>query len=252
VQKFSAKVLTVFQNVQNITVLTGSQIAASELFYAHSELAFDLSFIKQLKTEYELTEVYQELWNQELLWKWCNNRYLLASNLNPSSVHTVLAQFDNRIPNFSIITQNLDGLHRRAGSKNICELYGSFSTGYCKECKSELTDILHEINKIPSCLKCGSIVVPALVFPKDNPTQATYAKAIQACSLSEVFLMIGVTELIQIEEALLLIAKSKNALILEIATSPSDYSKMAYESYFGDINLILPELMLNIDPSFLH
>lgn len=144
--------------------------------------------------------------------------FMINKDAKPNFAHKYLAKLEKR-KNLTIITQNIDGLHQEAGSKNVIELHGSILRNYCTNCQRpySLDDIL-KMDNVPTCPKCGGIIKPDVVLYEEGLDQTTIAKA---C--------------IKLQEADLLIVAG---------TSLSVYPAASFLNYFFGDNIVV----INKDP----
>src|SRR2546423_5192205 len=90
------------------------------------------------------------------VWEWFNYRRNLLSQLKPNAAHTTIASWQDRFSDLSVVTQNIDGLHQAAGSRDVVELHGNIWRARCFDCEARYS--LNELNcdeAVPSCLDCG-------------------------------------------------------------------------------------------------
>lgn len=119
---------------------------------------------------------------------------MLFPNVKPNKAHIALAKLEEKEKLKAIVTQNIDGLHQAAGSKNVYELHGSVHRNYCENCHRffDFEDI-YQMRGIPQC-ECGGIIKPDVVLYEEGLDQITIQKSVQAISNADV-LIIGGTSL---------------------------------------------------------
>jgi NAD-dependent deacetylase len=94
---------------------------------------------------------------------------MVYTEAKPNKAHLALAELEKRGKLKAIITQNIDGLHQMAGSKNVLELHGSIYRNYCVDCKKEYgLDFVMKSENIPKCVECGGIVKPDVVLYEES------------------------------------------------------------------------------------
>lgn len=123
-------------------------------------------------------------------------KYFLEMNVEPNTAHIVLAEMEKKSKLSSVITQNIDGLHQKAGSKNVIELHGTTAVHYCMECgKTYPLEKLKSLKgKVPHCEKCGGLVRPEVVLYEEPLNEKTVENAISEISTADL-LIIGGTSL---------------------------------------------------------
>lgn len=123
-------------------------------------------------------------------------KYFLEINVEPNKAHYALAELESRGKLSSVITQNIDGLHQKAGSKNVIELHGTTSRHYCPQCGTAFpVEKIRELKgKVPKCEKCGAVIKPEVVLYEEPLNEAVVEKAIDEISSADL-LIIGGTSL---------------------------------------------------------
>lgn len=124
---------------------------------------------------------------------------LIAKDAQPNAAHIALSKMEEKNKLKAIITQNIDGLHQKAGSKNVLELHGSTLRNYCTKCKKFypvefILDSENSPEKIPLCTECSSIVKPDVVLYEESLDDTIIDKSIQAISEADL-LIVGGTSL---------------------------------------------------------
>ncbi|MCQ4638107.1 NAD-dependent protein deacylase [Anaerovorax odorimutans] len=121
---------------------------------------------------------------------------LLYPEAKPNEAHRALARLERQGKVKAIITQNIDGLHQAAGSKNVIELHGSVLRNYCMKChRSHSMEYVLEADGVPLCQSCGGIVKPDIVLYQEEVKRDVLDKAISAIKQAET-LIVGGTSLV--------------------------------------------------------
>ncbi|MBW8010838.1 MAG: NAD-dependent deacylase [Chloroflexi bacterium] len=165
----------------------------------------------------------------------------------PNPAHSALAQLEDAGYIRAIITQNIDGLHQKAGSKNVYEIHGTFSTLTCVSCfkqykTAQFTDMLLDLSKIPTCPDCGSILKPdAILFGEQLPVQVWQdsEKAARACEL--MFVLGSSLEVVPVA-GLPILALNNGAKLIVINESPTYIDQRADVVLNQDVAVALPEI----------
>ena len=171
---------------------------------------------------------------------------LMIEGVLPNDCHYALEKLEKMGKLQGIITQNIDGLHQKAGSKNVIELHGTLNDYYCVSC-GEKYDLAY-VNKftdVPTCEKCGGIVRPDIVLYGEGLDQNNISHAINLISHADV-LIIGGTSLAVYPAAGLIDFYNGNKLVL---INKDDIGKESAADYVikGDISKIMRELVEDID-----
>ena len=132
--------------------------------------------------------------NPEIFFKYYRKN-LIHSSAEPNAAHRALARLENVGKLKAVVTQNIDGLHQRAGSRNVLELHGSAARNYCMECRAvyELSFMV-EASGIPRCLQCGGMVRPDVVLYEEGVDEQILKESIRFISAADV-LIVGGTSL---------------------------------------------------------
>ena len=117
--------------------------------------------------------------------------FMLSTEAKPNPAHYFLAELEKH-RQLTVITQNIDGLHQMAGSKNVLELHGSIHRNYCLKCHEfySLEDILH-MDSTPRCPKCGGLIKPDVVLYEEGLDQDTLRSAVYALSEADLLIVAG-------------------------------------------------------------
>lgn len=166
---------------------------------------------------------------------------LIYPDAKPNNAHIALAKLEERGKLKAVITQNIDGLHQSAGSKNVLEIHGNLTDYYCVKCKKEYDlDYVLKTEGIDHCEECGGIVRPDVVLYEEPLNYDVFDRAIEAISNADVFI-VGGTSLVVYPAAGLLRYYNGNKLIL-MNMEPTTQDGIANYVLHGDISKILGEM----------
>jgi NAD-dependent deacetylase len=181
--------------------------------------------------------------NPKLVWDWYAWRRKLVAKAEPNAGHRALAVLEGRVSDFMLITQNVDGLHRRAGSRNVVELHGNIGR---VKCSRENTIVEHwtEVgDEVPRCAGCGALLRPDVVwFEETLPPDALQA-AEDAARRCQILLVVGTSAEVYPAAALPDYAKSAGATIVEINPNPTPLSDAADYVLRAAAGAVLPALV---------
>lgn len=190
-----SELINKLKEAKSIVVLTGSGVSVESGVPTFRD---GDGLWNKFKPE-ELASMDSFLKNPQLVWEWYKWRQNLIENVKPNSGHYALAQmeeyFNNNNQAFAIITQNVDGLHKLAGSKNIYELHGNIMRAKCTRCNYK-TDSIEKSEKLPTCLQCGNNLRPDVVWFGEQLPEEEIDKAFELSEKSDVFLSIGTSSLV--------------------------------------------------------
>lgn len=159
-----------------------------------------------------------------VVWEWYEYRRGLVRKVEPNPGHYELARWEKHFSRFSLITQNVDGLHRRAGSSQPIELHGNIMLTRCHEC-GEFGDVAApgEGDEIPQC-SCGGLYRPAVVWFGEMLPRAALDAAWAAAAQADVYLSVGTSGVVQPAASLVQIARQNGAYVIEVNPEPTGVS----------------------------
>ena len=157
----------------------------------------------------------------KLVWEWYDWRRQMITGAAPNDAHHVLARWTRERPGFTLITQNVDGLHERAGAERLIRLHGSIWHVRCwRECAAGRADWLDptvpQPRLPPTCPHCGAIVRPGVVWFGEPLDASVIAAASRAAAACEIFLTIGTSSVVYPAAGLIYHAKRHGAFTAEI------------------------------------
>ncbi|HTM51806.1 MAG TPA: NAD-dependent deacylase [Bryobacteraceae bacterium] len=177
-----------------------------------------------------------------LVWEWYDWRRTLLAQVEPNSGHRALVQLEAAKPGFTLITQNVDGLHDRAGSRRPLKLHGDIWRLECRQCGRDWPDRRAPLPKLPPRCGCGAIARPGVVW-FGEPLGEVWAEAEHAARTAEVFLIVGTSSLVYPAASLAPIAKAAGARLIEINPEGTPLSAHADASLRGLAGEVLPDLV---------
>lgn len=171
-----------------------------------------------------------------LVWEWYRERLFKHRGAEPNAGHVALAALAAIVPEFTLITQNVDGLHARAGSRDVVELHGCLRQSRCARCAKNVPTPID--GELPPCCECGGLLRPNVVWFGENLPPGAFERAAEAAARSEVFLVVGTSAIVHPAAGLVEIAKRSGAFVAEInpeetpATAVCDLSVRARSGEF--------------------
>jgi len=177
----------------------------------------------------------------ELIWEWYDWRRGIFASKKPNPGHLVLAEWERIFPSLALITQNIDGLHKRAGSENIIELHGNAWKLRCTEesTVSENYDVPLKENP-PLCAACGALLRPHVVWFGEMLDSDIIHKASLLSSTCDAMLVIGTSAVVQPAASLPFSALNRGAKVIEVNPMPTPLTSYADLSFRGKSGEILP------------
>ncbi len=179
----------------------------------------------------------------KLVWEWYDWRRQKISACRPNPAHRALAELEARSPDFLLITQNIDDLHRQAGTRRLVELHGNIWRVRCVQegIVFELPDV--PLPEIPPRCACGALVRPDIVWFGEMLPAGALDRAVRAAESCEVFLVVGTSALVQPAASLPLAARQHGAAIIEVNPEPTPISHAVDVSLHGKAGEVLPALL---------
>ena len=126
----------------------------------------------------ELSNINAFMHNPDLVWQWYEHRREIVNNAKPNAGHLALVELEKYFERVDIITQNVDGLHERAGSTHIYELHGSLNKHRCLECGKPYT--MAAESDVPHCPECGGLIRPGVVWFGETLPEAAWQASEEA------------------------------------------------------------------------
>jgi len=179
--------------------------------------------------------------NPKLVWEWYNERRQNIFNSEPNLGHKAIAELENFVKVF-VLTQNIDGLHQKAGSSNVLELHGSIIKIKCTVCDFK-DELLTEFSNLPPLCKCGNILRPDVVWFGEGLPQDVWQEAIIQASSCDVMIITGTSLVVSPANTLPIYAKQNNAVLIEINPDETIMSSDMDLSIRSTSAVALPELI---------
>jgi NAD-dependent deacetylase len=179
----------------------------------------------------------------QLVWDWYAWRREAIKGVRPNPGHYALVEMEKRVPEFTLITQNVDGLHRLAGSQKVLELHGNIQRVRCSVCGRFAEDWQETENEVPQCEVCGGLLRPDVVWFGESLPRGELESAVEAARTCEVFLSIGTSGIVQPAASLPYAAHNRGALVAEINPEPTPLTQKVDVFLQGKSGELLPALV---------
>lgn len=185
--------------------------------------------------------------NPKVVWEWYNWRRELMAGVAPNDGHRALAECERVFDQFTLITQNVDGLHAAAGSNNVIELHGNIHRNKCADCNRPMDITLQiEPSRIPTCGHCGGKIRPDVVWFGEMLDDAVTDAAFTAADEAQVFLVVGTSALVHPAASIPLVAKRQGAILVEINPEETPLTPLADYHIAEKSGVFLPSLLSRI------
>ncbi|MGQ0794433.1 MAG: SIR2 family NAD-dependent protein deacylase [Deltaproteobacteria bacterium] len=179
----------------------------------------------------------------KLVWEWYDWRRTLMKAAKPNPGHFAVVDLEREKSKFTLITQNIDGLHRLAGSRNVIEMHGNIWQTRCTNCTQSDENYDVPIKEIPPvCRACGAVMRPNIVWYGEMIPMAVIDKALFAMEDCDVMLIIGTSGVVQPAASMGIVAKQSGKTVIEINTEPTINSQLYDMTVIGKSGEILPAL----------
>lgn len=236
---FSHKVMESFKRAKKVVVITGAGISAESgvpTFRGANGLW------RRYRAE-DLATPHAFQRNPQLVWEWYDWRRRLISDKEPNPGHAAIAAMETLFEEFLLITQNVDGLHRKAGSRKIIEIHGSLWRVRCMTEGRIFPNNEVPLREIPPRCECGALLRPDVVWFGESLSEKDLADSYTALRECDCLMVVGTSAVVQPVASFPAVARNGGAFILEINVQPTPISGSVDESILGKSGEVLPRLV---------
>lgn len=224
-----------------IAVLTGAGVSAESGVptFRASDGLWEGHRIEEVATPFGFAE------NPELVWNFYKLRRANLRKVRPNPGHHALAKLESEWDGrFTLITQNVDGLHRAAGNANLLELHGNIRRTRCPNCGDLRDQGLTELPALPECQLCGSMIRPDIVWFGEMLDPEVWTSAEEAADQCDLFFVVGTSAVVYPAAGLISLAKSNSqrAKVIEVNMTETEASRQADIGLYGPSGEVLPAL----------
>jgi NAD-dependent deacetylase len=186
-----------------------------------------------------------------LVWGWYEWRRATVLRAKPNAAHGALADITDLVPQFTLVTQNVDDLHERAGSRNVLHLHGELSRPYCETCQAsyahpegapEMPDGGARVEP-PRCTGCGGRIRPGVVWFGESLPELIWMAAREVARQCDVFLCCGTSAVVEPAASLARMAMDAGATTIQVNPSPTDLDASVTATLRGNAGSVLPQLV---------
>jgi NAD-dependent deacetylase len=178
-----------------------------------------------------------------LVWEWYDWRRNLMASKQPNAGHRTLAAWESRFPEFALITQNVDGLHQRAGSSRVLELHGNIWKMRCTREGTVRENLESPLPSLPpECPDCGEMLRPHVVWFGESLDPEVIHEASRLSSRCDLMFVIGTSAVVHPAASLPLAALDRGGRVVEINPEPTPLTPYVQFSYRGKAGDLLPRL----------
>jgi NAD-dependent deacetylase len=237
---FSTDLINSLRVAQHVVVLTGAGVSAESGIPTFREAQTGL-WAQYRPEDLATPEAFER--NPKLVWDWYAWRRELVEQSRPNAGHCALAQWQQHVPRFTLITQNVDGFHQLAGSTNVIELHGNLGRVKCSR-EGEVIERSEDTGETPPrCPRCGAYLRPDVVWFGEVLPRGALEAAVPAATECDVFFSIGTSGLVEPAASLARMALQQNAKVVEVNATITPLTISATFMLRGAAGQILPELI---------
>jgi len=179
----------------------------------------------------------------QLVWEWYDWRRGLIGACEPNAGHRALVTLESRVEHFTLITQNVDGLHPLAGSERVLELHGNIWRLRCTECESIRDDRTHPLELLPHCPRCGGLERPHIVWFGESLDHTVLTGAAEAAANAEVLLVVGTSGVVQPAASLAYTTRQNGGFVAVVNLEETAHTRDMDAALIGKSGDILPRLV---------
>jgi NAD-dependent deacetylase len=228
-------------SAHKVTVLTGAGISAESGIPTFRDAMTGL-WARFRPEELATPEAFQR--NPKLVWDWYSWRRERVAQAQPNAGHRALVELEARQPSFLLVTQNVDGLHARAGSRHVVELHGNIARTKCFDCArlADETDLRGDATP-PRCRYCGGMLRPDVVWFGEMLPEDALEQAMRAARECDVLLSVGTSTVVEPAASLPFVALQSGACVVEVNPDPTPLTPSADFVLAGSAATMLPALL---------
>lgn len=256
-KSFPDSLITALRQAGHIAALTGAGISAESGVPTFRDAQTGM-WARFRPEELATAEAFRR--NPQQVWEWYAWRRGLVAAAAPNLGHRALAELEKRVPRFTLITQNVDGLHERAGSGRqpgaaLIELHGNIQRVKCFD-EGTPVDLASleqegggETSSPPRCRVCGAYLRPDVVWFGEMLPADTLQAALEAAGSCDVFFSIGTSGLVEPAASLPFLALQNGAVVVEVNPNPTPLTEAANYALLGPSGVVLPALLEAVWPA---
>ncbi len=232
--------LTALREAQHVCVLTGAGISAESGVPTFREAQ---SGLWEQYDPLDLATPEAFLRDPDLVWRWYRWRRELVAKAEPNPGHRALVSLAKLVPRFTLVTQNVDGLHQRAGSSDVIEFHGNLFADRCFVESCIIDEEQDSAGGVPVCPGCGGHLRPGVVWFGEAIPERALNDSFAAAADCDVFLSIGTSSLVYPAAGLAEIARNSGATVAEVNPDPTEHAAGFDHAFAAKAGTVLPEIL---------
>jgi len=234
------EVADLIRQAKHLVVLTGAGISAESGVPTFRDAQTGL-WAKFRPEDLATPEAFWK--NPTFVWEWYQWRRQLIEKVKPNAGHLALAALENQVPKMTLITQNVDNLHQKAGSHRVIELHGNIMRSKCSVEMILVEPPKDHDEAIPRCPHCGSYLRPDVVWFGETLPKEAWMEAEEAARTADVFLSVGTSSVVYPAASLPWTALSQGASVIEINPEETPLSDHVTFALAGKAGEVLPAML---------
>jgi NAD-dependent deacetylase len=242
------RLTTALRAAKRLTVLTGAGVSAESgiaTFRDKQTGLWERFDAAELATPHAFEH------DPSLVWGWYEWRRATVLAAEPNPAHRAIAAIAELVPQFTLITQNVDDLHERAGSVGVLHLHGELSRPYCEGCRRSFVHpegipVLPPGGariEPPRCVGCGGRIRPGVVWFGEGLPEREWRAACEAAAHCDVFLCVGTSSVVQPAASLIDRAMAARATTVQINPNATGYEDSVTVAIKGPAGIVLPRIV---------
>ena len=228
------------RKAERVAVLTGAGVSQESGLRTFRDAQTGL-WSQYKPTDLASPEAYQR--NPKLVWDWYAMRREKVGKVDPNPGHYALVDMALHVPDFSLITQNVDDLHRKAGSPYVIELHGNLQRVRCSSCDQQAEVWSAAGEDVPRCERCHGLLRPDVVWFGEPLPRAELESAVDAARTCQVFFSVGTSGTVQPAASLGFAARNRGAVVVEVNAEATPLTPKVDFALHGKSGEILPSLV---------
>lgn len=178
------------------------------------------------------------------VWDWYVSRYIGVRDSEPNAAHRAIARLEASFPSLLVVTQNIDRMHQRAGSRKVLELHGNIWNARCNACgrEADMATLIDIVDGPPRC-GCGGRMRPSVVWFGERLPAGVFEEAAQAAADCRLFIVVGTSATVYPAAGLIELAARNGAFVIEVNREETPLSHLANRVLRGPAGEVLPRLV---------
>jgi len=243
-----ARIIAAMRSAARVTVLTGAGVSAESGIPTFRDKQTGL-WERFDAAELATPEAFDR--DPALVWGWYEARRAAVRDAQPNAAHRAIAAMAGLVSGFVLITQNVDDLHERAGSRNVLHLHGELSRPYCERCREPYGFPIATSPpqpggaciEPPRCASCGARIRPGVVWFGESLPSDAWQRARESAQQSDIFIVCGTSSLVQPAASLTDIAIEAGATTIQINPNATAVDRTVRFTLRGEAGRLLPQLV---------